>query len=486
MNKKIMGAFIALVLTTCIFSSQVNADSLLSNPRRTYDNKLNETVTWDYVYFGQYPQAEVLPKGKKTIESRHADGGARQLSAEECGDSVVDAELYSKLSKSKKWSSNNTLVIDGVTYKRVSERPYYVSNEFLSTVEEAWTYRCPYIITRDKKGYIYFKCEPIKWRVLCVDNNEVLLLSDKVLDFKCFDESYSFWKDSTLRSWLNGYGPNENSGKIDYSKNNFIDTAFSVKEKSWLIDTSVEDNKKDKVNILSKADVCETDTSYKYGFANNPEIKDSTRQCKPTTFARAMGIKTFSGESSPWMIFTPNQAELSVGLILGGTIYEGAVYRYYGIRPTIRINISKLKKSGTTTNKTTFKVHTVPKYKSNNDATYFKNGTRTGVCKRCGVILGEGVDVRSKLKLQKPKFKMIRDGSKIKLSITKVKDAKKYSIKCSQGKRTVNKTIKKRIVTIKGFKKNKNIIVEVRAMTFSKKKVAYSKPAKKTLKGVRR
>ena len=61
-----------------------------------------------------------------------------------------------------------------------------------------------------------FEKEPIEWRVLSVDGNEALLLADKGLDCKQFNDKetdtinedkfakYSCtWETSTLRTWLN-------------------------------------------------------------------------------------------------------------------------------------------------------------------------------------------------------------------------------------------------------------------------------------------
>ena len=66
--------------------------------------------------------------------------------------------------------------------------------------------------------------EPIKWRVLSVNDDDAFLLADQVLDVKRWDalDQTEIWEKCTIRSWLNGYGVSENKGKKDYSTNNFF------------------------------------------------------------------------------------------------------------------------------------------------------------------------------------------------------------------------------------------------------------------------
>ena len=56
--------------------------------------------------------------------------------------------------------------------------------------------------------------EPIEWRVLEVKGNEMLLLSEYILDAQPFNEEKAgnLWESSSLRTWLN---------------RDFIDNAFS-------------------------------------------------------------------------------------------------------------------------------------------------------------------------------------------------------------------------------------------------------------------
>ena len=52
------------------------------------------------------------------------------------------------------------------------------------------------------------------------------------------------WAESTIRSWLNGYGPDENKEEQDYSTNNFILSAFTSEERARIpsVDIISDDN----------------------------------------------------------------------------------------------------------------------------------------------------------------------------------------------------------------------------------------------------
>lgn len=110
--------------------------------------------------------------------------------------------------------------------------------------------------------------EPIKWRVLSVDGDDVFLLADKNLDCKLYNTSYTSvtWETCTLRSWLNGYGSASNAYGTDYTTDNFMNNAFSVSEQGAIkntivvnednpyYDTEGGNNTTDKVYLLSIAE----------------------------------------------------------------------------------------------------------------------------------------------------------------------------------------------------------------------------------------
>lgn len=139
--------------------------------------------------------------------------------------------------------------------------------------------------------------DPIKWRVLSIDGNDAFLLADKALDQMPYCEGTVvdpepdkwgniktelktdtlYWENCTLRSFLNGYDGSQNVTELDYTEDNFLDTAFSKEEQEGILTTTVTadanpdknspqgKDTEDKVYVLSVKEA--RDKSY--GFSSN-------------------------------------------------------------------------------------------------------------------------------------------------------------------------------------------------------------------------
>lgn len=85
--------------------------------------------------------------------------------------------------------------------------------------------------------------QKIKWRVLSVEGDDVFLLSDRNLSWQVYnnlsDKIGVTWETSTVRSWLNGYGAEDNICGQDYTDYNFFDDAFDAFEQAAIPDTLV-------------------------------------------------------------------------------------------------------------------------------------------------------------------------------------------------------------------------------------------------------
>lgn len=95
--------------------------------------------------------------------------------------------------------------------------------------------------SKESGGY---NTDPVKWRVLSNTGGQLFLLSDQNLDVFQYhtEEENVTWETSTMRSWLNGYDASKNTGGstgIDYTSDNFLDTAFSTNEKAAIAVTDV-------------------------------------------------------------------------------------------------------------------------------------------------------------------------------------------------------------------------------------------------------
>ncbi|HZK39560.1 MAG TPA: DUF6273 domain-containing protein, partial [Clostridia bacterium] len=138
--------------------------------------------------------------------------------------------------------------------------------------------------------------EEVTWLVLAVDGKKTLLISEKVLDTKKYnDEKVDItWENSSMRTWLN---------------NDFLKAAFTKKEAKKIIETTVKNadnakhetpggnDTKDKIFLLSM------DEAEKY-FET-----DELRRSKGTEFAASSGLKLdksilYAG-NSVWWLRTP-------------------------------------------------------------------------------------------------------------------------------------------------------------------------------------
>ncbi|MBQ8037375.1 MAG: hypothetical protein IJ268_10305, partial [Proteobacteria bacterium] len=112
---------------------------------------------------------------------------------------------------------------------------------------------------------------PIQWYILDNDtaNHRIMLLSMDILGKRPYHTKSEAvtWAESTIRSWLNGYGSNENKQSADYTSSNFITTAFTNEERARIVKLTVVNennpvdgtpggaNTQDQVFLLSIAEV---------------------------------------------------------------------------------------------------------------------------------------------------------------------------------------------------------------------------------------
>lgn len=304
----------------------VSADTALNNPRIVADSSMTakKKVTWDCVWFGSYPQSEVT-------------GGS----------------IYTTLKNATGWDKNNDIVINGNKYRRLrgQDATFAISND-----SEFYNWKNNY------KNYHYFKYEPIKWRVLNRNGNDAFLLADVVLDTQRYNTNNTSvtWETSSMRSWLNGYGTSVNQPRTDYSRKNFIDTAFTASQKNAIYTTNVVNNNNinygtaggsntsDKIFLLSESEVYNTATAEKYGFVKAHHTDDEAKRSYCSTYAYAMGVgaeKDFIAVN--WWLRSPGEYRnyaagvLSNGYVAGfGTDVDNYPYSIGGVRPALHLNLA--------------------------------------------------------------------------------------------------------------------------------------------------
>ena len=217
----------------------------------------------------------------------------------------------------------------------------------------------------DGKVDQYDEKQPIKWRVLSGEGDEVFLLSDKILDCQKYNEINTdvTWKECTIRSWLNGYGAEKNKRGKDYRSDNFIDSAFSPEEQSAICITNVineytyggGDNfdeyyhvtegyhdTLDQVYLLSEGE------HGNYGYVGEGICAQNTE------YAKAKGAWTnfdtdYEGNGY-WWYRTPGYQSSNAACVSdsGEKDLEGFAVNYniVGVRPVLRLNLKALSDAG--------------------------------------------------------------------------------------------------------------------------------------------
>ena len=160
---------------------------------------------------------------------------------------------------------------------------------------------------------------PIEWKVLKkTEGNKALLISKKVLDVSCFDKQTNVWKSSSVRKWLN---------------KNFLNSAFSEKEKTAILDTALEDvGTTDKVFLLS----CKEAETL---FDGRESLKDTsmTDLCKehvPRLFA--------------WWLRSPDEFSDSCAGAIGSHGWEFFITVracLNGVRPVIWVDLDRIREN---------------------------------------------------------------------------------------------------------------------------------------------
>lgn len=192
---------------------EAGVEGALSNP--SYDSESDSTL-WSYVYFGSYPQT--------------------QIKWNELTDEIKNAP----------YDANGDAWVKGAKYRRIS-------GNFQGD------------------GYCYFKWERIRWRVLEIKDDELLVMADMALDCQALhggNNTGISWGDLDLRTWLN---------------DTFYNSAFNKEEQAVIQSQEVEEGIRDNVYLPS----CEDMRTEAYGFPDE-EITGS-RVIKKSGYATING-----------------------------------------------------------------------------------------------------------------------------------------------------------------------------------------------------
>ena len=177
--------------------------------------------------------------------------------------------------------------------------------------------------------------EDVEWVVLAKEDNRILLISDKALDYKPYNKSSDdiTWENCSLREWLNS---------------TFLDNAFKAMEQALIQSATVSADRYshnaypgnatiDKVFLLSITE------------AKNYFDSDEARRCAPTAYAIAQGASTSDSDTTTdgdptggWLLRSPGYYQnLSADVFMDGSVFPtGSPVSNAGcVRPAIWVSL---------------------------------------------------------------------------------------------------------------------------------------------------
>ena len=173
-NSKFSRTIIAALLLTMtawllpagLMADKAEAATTLKNPRIVEDSSMEagQKVTWDCVWFGSYPQSEVVCE-TDTERIGELTGGAYDNQYV-----TVSKAQWDKITGAK-YNNYGDATVGGVKYKCLSK-----TDANYATSGNSYYYEWGDDTVR------YLRDEPIKWRVINVNGNDAFLLADKALD----------------------------------------------------------------------------------------------------------------------------------------------------------------------------------------------------------------------------------------------------------------------------------------------------------------
>ncbi len=147
--------------------------------------------------------------------------------------------------------------------------------------------------------------EPITWRVLQREADHLLVIAEKGLDCKRYNDKYCnvTWADCTLRHWLNS---------------EFYDKAFNEQERNCILQTSIVNNvgpkTGDRISLLS---VDEAECLF---------ASENARRAEPTKYAAKNGVYTNEGYCWWWLRSRGNYDSHAANVCTNGGVNDDGNY----------------------------------------------------------------------------------------------------------------------------------------------------------------
>ena len=170
--------------------------------------------------------------------------------------------------------------------------------------------------------------EPLQWRVLKTSGKRMLLITEKIIDARSFNDKHQAarWRNSDIRTWLNG---------------EFMTTAFTEAERALIPQVELLDSGNDYYGIIPGSETKDRVFLLQAGEAASYFKSDEDRQAVATKYANARG---FSNNPDGWWWLRNAGEDLDHAALVyrsGSIYYAGdAVERtYIGVRPALWVQL---------------------------------------------------------------------------------------------------------------------------------------------------
>ena len=332
-----------IVLFACVSCKNIGNGLNYDAPKIVDDKNSpsGKTTIWQCIYYGSFPQIEILDDIKKiSVDDYAVDDGI--IRDKETYDAII-----SLVEKDGAKSEDKDIIYNGEKYRVVSDSNYkdYYGDNFITQTNKEQYYKYK---LNDAK-YRIFKYKPLKWRIVDVDGGALTLISDKILmSMKYSFETTSNWENSFVRKYLN---------------ESFFDTAFTKEEQSAIIKSKIRNKNNDYYDMVSSGndtedyiylpsneEVFSTYIAMKYGFYEGSGVDDPSKRFRSTMYAKYMGawwspVDNYKGNSF-WFMRTNGYSESFATYICDfGYIYDrgtSIAQKGAGILPMMKIDASKV------------------------------------------------------------------------------------------------------------------------------------------------
>lgn len=323
---------------------EIDDNETIVSSKRSRAMKLLDSGNYDSAYglLNEIGDSETIASSKRSRAMKLLDSGdfdsAYTLLREINDNETIASSKYNRAIKcidSGDYESAYILLKD-ISYKDSKEKCADIKTKYKQflAVGDKFTFG-----TYEQDNVTSNGAEDIEWLVLAKENNKILVISDKVLDFQPYNEKPYYetrkaitWEQCSLRKWLN---------------DSFLNEAFSEEERALIQSTTVSVDKIPNYHYTDPGNAT-TDKVFllSYNDAEKHFSDHHARKCTFTAYAKAQRAAAGKGGVDAWWLRSltgPYYAAVS-------DAPSGALAYYIydtsdggGVRPALWIDLDSMK-----------------------------------------------------------------------------------------------------------------------------------------------